>query len=241
MRWNMKDRPMEAAPAPGGGGAPAQPTPEQLEIQRLRGALAQTQRPPQQQAGPPDKKQVETAFWQDPVGVSAAIASQAAQMASQNGPGLDTLIELAKKAARDDDPETFDKYYGEIEQSMTQANLGPQFRANVNVWRNAFNMVRGNHVNEIIETRSKGKASAAPSGDGPAASQPAAAPAAAKVKLSEDEAKMARNLGISEAGYIHGKRIIDEQHGREKSPWDDAITIDTASAQRAKRQARSAA
>lgn len=225
MRWNTSSL-YDPDPAPAGGGGS---TLTQQEIERVRLALSRPNPPPQAAApaGPqpqgPSKKELETAFWNDPLGMSAAIATQAANMARQSSGGIDTLIEVARGEARKDDPEVFDRYEQEIRFQLQ--SVDPQFHQNVTVWKNAFNMVRGAHSKEIYEMRKA--APATPSGsDGPAVPRPASAPPAPKTKLSEDQKYVAKKLGVTEEQYTHGSKIIEEQHGREASPWDAVITTE---------------
>lgn len=226
---------MDAEPAPGGGGT----TLTQQEVDRIRTALAAPSRaaPPPPQAPPPQggptKKELETAFWNDPLSMSAAIATQAAAQARANGPGMDTLIGIARQQAREEDPDVFDRYEQEIRQALTA--LDPQFHQNATVWKNAFNMVRGVHSKEIFEMRRTSfQAPAVP--DGPARPGVAPPPSAPKTKLTEEQEYVARKLGVSEESYRFGHKIINEQHGREASPWDAVITT-----QGRKRNARRAA
>lgn len=236
----LRDRLYEAvgepgAPPPGNPPAPPAPDPRDAELERMRLALRS---PAPDIPPPPDKKAVETAFWRDPLSVSTAIA----QAAMQNNPGNDTLMEVAMGQARGADPEVqaiWDKYLPEIQANV--ATVAPQFRTNVQVWRNAFNFVKGIHFDEIFgERQSRNKSAALHTNDGPAAPGVRAPSGSPKTKLTEEESFISSSLGLTEDQYRHGKQIISEQHGKEKSPWDDAITIDSQSQRRANANAKRA-
>lgn len=193
------------------------------EVERMRNALraapATTQAPPQNL---PTKQDLETAFFKDPLGFSAAIATHAAS----NNPSMDTLIEVARREARGEgeDAEIFDKYYTEIEQQV--ASLAPQFRTNVHVWRNAFRIVAGAHMRDILNERRGSVAPAIRIKDGPAAPNTREASAPSPIKLTPEQENMARQLHLTPDEYRHGMEVLEKQASKGPSPWDEVITID---------------
>lgn len=238
-KWNLNTVLRDPEPGAAGGGDP-QMVAAQAEIDRLKLALQAKPlaAPPVTPPAAPvaSKKEIEEAFWRDPLSVSAAIATHAVQQARENGPGMDTLTESAKSQARAGEEEIWDKYYPEIEASVNQ-NIQPQFRANVTVWRNAFSFIKGQHMKDIVEmSRGSQAPTVRTSGDGPAAPNVATPPAAGKTKLTDEQRQMSKNLGVSEDGYRHGIKIIEEQHGRDASPWDSVITTESTPNRRKREQ-----
>lgn len=232
MRW-QDSRLYEAVADPPAAPPAVAPAadPKDAEIARLQAALRQPAPP----AAPPiDKKALEVEFFKNPLEMSTAIANAAAL----NNPANDTMIEVAMSQARGSDPEmqaVWDKYLPEIQQHV--GTVQPQFRTNVTVWRNAFNFVRGQRMEEIFTAR-KAATPAIHTSDGPAAPGVRAAGAPPKSKLTEEESYIATQLGLSEDSYRHGKEIMAGQHGKEKSPWDDVVTIDSQAQRRSARDAK---
>lgn len=269
---------MEAAPgAAGGGGDPAilppapagaAPQPDeatrrmQAQLEATRQQVATLQRQVMAQPAPPqgggyDKKALEREFIQNPLDMSAAIAQRTVQEAMQQfgAQGYDTQVEMARSLARNSDQAFFDRYQAEIEGTVAQ--VAPNLRINSTVWKNALQMVKGQHADEMIAA-----ARATPSGDGAeggnrspavhvkAGSGPAApskaAPQAAATKLSEEEAKFAKRFKMDHAQYLKGKEenlaqsdFIMDPLG--KSSWDKYVTFDSRDKRRSDREKRLAA
>jgi hypothetical protein len=158
----------------------------------------------------PTKEELERQFWKDPLGSVAAIAGhvagQVAQATRQQDSGSrETLIEVARQQARAVNPELFDQYFPEI-LALVQT-MPVEARTNVNVWHNSRDVVFGRHIGDI----SVKKPTPVSSTDGltPPSPRPPAAPP--KPKLNEQEAIMAKKLGLSEDQYLAGKEAYADQ------------------------------
>lgn len=228
------------------------------ELNRLVGKVDKIGAPPPRQDPPPQpgqplsKKELETRFYQNPLESTAQIATAVAQsMRAQDGSATyDTMVEVAKGEARKGQEKLWDKYATEVEALVfTSTEQNPLVRQNIFVWKNAFNQVKGNHVDELIS-----EAKAEPAGGnrsaaihisdegGPSAPSRAAGPPPAGDKLSAEEQTMARNLGLSNEQYAEGKRRYDAQDSKpsRKSSWDDLMTFDTRQKRREQRAAAAA-
>jgi hypothetical protein len=214
---------------------PPTPDPRDAEIARLQAALRTPAPPAAPAPAQPSKKDVEALFWGNPLDTSAAIATQAVR--TELAGTQETLAELARQQARGTDPEMsafFDKHIDEITANVN--SVAPQFRGNVTVWKNAFAFVKGQHLDEILEIdRKRTPGGPVRTPDGPSAPSVRQPNAPASVKLSDEELTVSRGLGLTEAQYAHGKRFKAEQQGRGNSPWDEAITTDSAQAATKKR------
>lgn len=181
------------------------------ELDRLKGSLHQNQpRAPQPVTQQLTKEDMEKQFWADPLNSTMSIAKYASQQAyeaarREMGLSLESLSELAKEKVRSSDPEVFDKFVGEIEAMV--ATVPEQFRQNANVWRNAFNNVKGAHMDEIM--RMKAGPRPPGGGDGPAPAGHRQAPAAKKTALTEDQAAFANKLGLTQDEYRRGLELIE--------------------------------
>ena len=199
---------------------------QQERFDRLR-ASVNNQPMPMAPSGPgPSKSDLEKQFWADPLGSSAAIASQVAQQVaqqvqSQSSSGNDTLAEVARQQARASNPELFDQYYPEILQLINQ--LPASAKLNTTIWQNSRDVVFGRHMSDIMATR---PAAPARTSDGLAAPSTRPAPAPAKPKLSEDESNVARKLGLTTDQYLAGK----EAYANQDSKWP--LTFDRAASGR---------
>ena len=229
-----------------------QPPAEDPETVRLRGEVARHQKeidqlrsrvtaPPQPAAGnqqPPSQAELQREFYRDPVGYSAAIAQRVVQDQINNVQqgSHETLMRVARDAARAIDPKFFDKY--ELEVRANVDTVAPQFRTNVAVWENAFKLVRGNHIDEILAERGQTPApepARAPavhvaSGDGPAGPSARAASAPAGQELSSEEKHIAKKLHLTEAQYKAGKAAYEGQNDPVSDPvgpssWDKFVTF----------------
>jgi hypothetical protein len=196
---------------------------------------------PQPQAPPkPDAKTMEAEFWKNPLGMTQAIAQAAvAQAANQPQAGQDTLVDVARKAARERDPKIFDLLRVEIEAKV--GNMPPQYHQSSSVWNNAFNMAVGENMEKVIAERSKGAAPPpAPGGtpSGPSLPSPRAPHAPPEEKLTDDELAFIKKFNISPEGFRRGKKAYDEQDGDPTKPssWDSVITFDSEQAKRRKRE-----
>lgn len=257
MRGPLRDP--EPAPAGGApdGGIPGLPPPpegddpvtkltrvveqQQQDLQALRRQMPPA--PPSvapQVPQTPDKKAIEKQFWENPLDMVAAISQHAVQSAiAQHGQvGQDTLVETAKQQVRNLDPEVWDKFYIEIEAKVSEA-VQPQYRGSVNVWRNAFNLVKGEHVTEIVKMKSAKPAAPSASGDGPAPPSPKAAPAPKEDPLTPEQKDIARRFGLTDEDYRRGQANYGNQPGKTlPSSWDQVITFDSEAKKREERNAR---
>jgi hypothetical protein len=202
------------------------------EVARLRQHAAQQpvvqMQPAQQPAGqPPSKEDIEKIFWKDPLPMVDAIARRAAWETEQrvHASGADTQRQVARDKAREADPEVFDKYALEVERMVAQ--VAPQFQGNLNVWQNALNMVRGQHVDEIfaMKLEKKGDQVNEPSrsqgNDGPAKPSPRQPTPPKATPLTDDQKEVARGLHLSEEEYRRG---VDRYANQDKH-WPKHVTF----------------
>lgn len=233
--------------------APAKPDPA---VQRLEAELAQqrkttqqimerlgAQTPPPHTAPPPaDKKELEKEFYKDPLARTADIARTVSEAVMQRsiqemGPQFETLKQLARDKARANDPELFDKYVMEIEAQV--ASCAPNLQTNIHVWTSAFNVIKGQHMSEILDAERQKKPSGPAirvSTDGGPSAPSKGAPAPSAAKLTEDEKMVARNLGLSEEQYQAGKDHLAKQSERGPSSWDPYITFDSRQKRKEQRE-----
>lgn len=199
------------------------------QLEGLRGQVSQASQPRPAQPAPLDKKDLEKAFWNDPLGMTSSIANAAAAQAAgfvQNQ-NIETMREVAKDKVRALDPETFDRYAGEIDAKVRLVH--PAQQSNIQVWHSAFSMVKGEHVDEIIAAKAA-KAPAqttAKTGDGPASPSTKAAPAPKTEPLTDEEKTFVKKFKISEEGFRRGASRYASQSEEGPSSWDDVITFDS--------------
>jgi hypothetical protein len=224
---------------------------EDPELVRLRGEVAKQKQdfealkqrvsappaPAAQPSGQLSPAEMAREFYKDPIGSAAAIAQRVVndQLQQQGHQGYDTLVQVAKDKARSRDPKLFDKYYLEVEAAVS--STPKQFHQNVTVWENAFNMVRGNHIDEILSERAAAQppANQAPAvhireGGGPASPSVRPGQAAEEETLSVDEKRVARKLDLSDEQYLAGKKHLEGQNDPVRDPvgkssWDAQITF----------------
>lgn len=235
---------------------------EDPEVVRLRGEVARHRQeldsirqrvtaPPAPAAnnGQMSQEEMARAFYRDPIQSSAQIAARMIdeRLQSEGQASMATLIQVAKDSIRnrsDQYKKLFDKYYLEIEAAVN--TVAPQFRGNIQVWDNAFNMVRGQHIDEILAETAAAKTPELPAtpavhiteGGGPAVPSTRAAQPTQSSELSQDEKRVARKLGITEDQYKQGKAHIAGQCDPivdpvGKSSWDEHITFSTRDRRRA--------
>jgi len=242
--------------------------PEDPELARLRGEVTKNRTeldnlrarftaPPQsavQPQGQMSSADMAREFYKDPIQASVAIATKVLQdqQKAGNDSSRSTLIEVARNSVRTRSPETavlFDKYLPEIEAAVS--TVDPQIQTNINVWDNAFTLVKGKHMDEIWAERqsqqSQSDANRSPAvhikqGGGPEPSSARPAATAAGTELSPEEKRTARKLGLSEDQYKAGKKHYNEQndpvtHPVGKSSWDDQITFSSVERRRKLRAA----
>ncbi len=200
------------------------------EIDRLKAAPV-APAAPAQPGQPMTREELEKRFWQDPLGFSRAIAQQAvAEDRKAQGSGtVETLRSLAREKVRGTDEVTqqfFDKHEAEVEELVRTVPNNDQ--ANVQVWINAFNVIKGRHVQELVGSMHPSKPP-----DGPSPSSPSM-PAPPKVTpLSEDERQVAKGMGISEEDYRVGK----ETYADQDRSWPTVLTFSSEDARRAAKAA----
>lgn len=252
MMFRFKEQLRDPEPAPAGGGVDGLPPPaptddavDQLTrtIEEQGRTLQQLQSrippaPPPAQPVAPDKKAIEKQFWENPLDMVAAISQHAVQsaLAAQPQVGQDTLVETAKQQVRSLDPDVWDKFYLEIEAKVSEA-VQPQYRGSVNVWRNAFNLVKGEHVSDIIKMKAGPPKPAVP-GDGPAPPSPRSAPAPKEDPLTAEQKEVAAKFGMSEDDYRRGLANVANQPGKTlPCAWDQVITFDSEAKRKEQRRA----
>lgn len=219
------------------------------EIEQLRRRLAQSESrtaqleehvkrqpvqhaPPQQPPAQPgfDKKSLESEFWKDPLTMTANIARQAAAEAAQavhvniqQSQG-DLLAIQAKEVARRSDPEVFDAL--ELHINAKLQDVPAAYKNNPTVWVNAFNVVKGEHIDKVIEIKGKGaqmQQQQRASSDGPARPSAKAAPAPKKAELTQEQKDVARKMRLTEDQYRNGLAMYEDQ----SLMWKGVVTFDS--------------
>lgn len=228
------------------------------ELSRLTGKVDRIVQAPPARAPEPTpgqqmtKKEMEAKFYADPLQNVANIAGHVAQQVAQSmrvqdgSANFDTLVEMARSQAKQLNPTLWDRFDQEISNLVvqsTQDNI--LMRQNVNVWRNAFNQIKGWHADELIAeatTKAAENKSAALhlGGDqgGPASPSSRPAPGSPGEKLTLEEAMVAKGLRLTPEQYLDGRRRYNSQdhNPANKSSWDEAITFDTREQRRKQRE-----
>lgn len=231
---------------------------QRSEIDRLKRLITAPPQPVAQPGQQMSREDMDKQFFRNPIDASIAIATKAAQdtMAQQQGPSFDTLVQVARNEARGTDVKQqaiFDKYIAEIEVAV--ATAPPNYRTNVNVWRNAFNVTKGAHLEEILAEAGTSSQTAEPprsaavhirDGSGPAPSSPRPGQPPRGEQLSAEEQRVARKFKMSDERYLAGKKHYEGQTDPQSNPigpssWDPMITFDSADSRRKAREARKAA
>lgn len=230
----------------GGGGAEELPSPPEkpkeepwkrlYEEQRnrmeemQRSIMAMQEQPRPEQSQPKlSQEELRDMFWNDPVKYADALAQRRAYEIAQHSmqPHMETLVDYAKKQAREANPELFDKYATDIEKKVKD-HTEPQWHTNVHVWRNAASVVFGEKMKEIMDEKQQR------SPDGPSLkSAGTKSPGEGKsVKLSQEEREVAKRMGLTEKQYARGKEAYDDQ----SKAWDNIITFSTRDKSRRQRE-----
>lgn len=197
------------------------------------------------QTPPTSADEMNRSFYKEPVKMSDAIARQAAAevvngaMAGQ----FDTLIAVARDQSRRGNEAIFDKYVNEIEQKVL--GVDPQFRTNINVWNNAVQMVKGAHLNDLLEEdrRLTPRAPAVhiSQDGGPVRSSGQQPPAPKGATMTPEEREMAKGLRLTDETYLAGKEHLDlTNYGRadsKDSAFDSVVTFDSMERRRRARAA----
>jgi hypothetical protein len=243
---------------------PPEPDPEVVRLraevathrQSLDQLRARISAPPQPavQTQAPSQKEMNAEFYKDPINSTAAIAARvASDLLRNNGQGdRDTLVQMARTQVRAKDPEIFDKYALEIENAVSQA--GPQFQTSIHTWEAGFNVIKGQHIDDILALKGQqraGQGNQTPavhisSQGGPESPSPRAASALEGDKLTREESNVAKKLGLTDDEYKAGKKAYEGQNDIisdpvGKSSWDQYITFSSSDKRKAERQARKAA
>lgn len=239
--------PVQTQQVPPAAAAPPDPAMQRMQQQldqqqQTSNAILERLKPQNPQ---PSGDEMNRSFFKEPVRMSDAIARQAAsEVVNQALAGqFDTLIASARAQVRSGNEAIFDKYTQEIEAKVMLVD--PQFRTNINVWQNALQMVKGMHLNDILEEDRKASPRAPAvhiSNDGgPARSSGHQPPAPKGVELSPEEKSMARGLRIPEDQYLAGKAQLDlSNYGRADSKdnaFDSVVTFDSRERKRNERAA----
>lgn len=212
----------------------------------LASAVQRGAQPPQQPA-PQQVSQADAArqFYADPVAAADYIASQRTQQMAQQMMAVDhdTMVENAKRLAREGNEEVWEKYSGEIETRMAQVNA-PMYHRNVNAWKNIANQIAGERWRELRaserEAADEGKPKApAIRTSGPAAPSTRRAPAIQtnEIELSDEAKTIAKKLKLAKGEQTADQRMRIaiknyENQGSENDPtapssWDQAFTFDS--------------
>lgn len=214
------------------------------QLRDMQQALLRTQQPQQQPNGrvaPPDAKEFFKQPWENTAEVAHNVATAVTRQAmSELGGAFGTLVEVARNNVRAEDPEIFDKY--ELEIKAKVAATPQQFHSQSGTWRIAFNAVKGEHMRELISAARPDPVAPAvhvSREGGPASPSPRSPNPPKEEKLSDDERKWARNLGLSEAQYRSGKDHYNNQSDKGPSSWDSQITFSSRDKRRAAREQRS--
>lgn len=195
----------------------------------------------------PTKEDIEKRFWTDPLDMTSAIANRAVFEAEQRI--MSNVIPSQREAARKEirgsgiDAEIFDKYAAEIDAAIN--GMQPQFQGNIQVWRNALNIIKGDHFDDI--TKFKADKRAAEGGDsivtttrtndGPALPSGRQPPPPKEKPLSDDEKRIAGGLELTDAEYKRGQHRYDNQD----TEWSKVVTFSSATKRRADAATRLAA
>lgn len=215
---------------------------------RAREGQSSGQPPP---SGQVNKQELTKEFFKNPLDSTVQIAQSTTQAMvtkamAEIGDQLAPLKLVAKREARSEDPERqklFDKYIIDIEARV--ATMPPNFQTNLQVWNNAYDMVVGSKMREILAAEREEKPSSAAihvSRDdiGPARGSKAPPPAKG-LKLSDDQKLWASRLGLSDEQYSAGIEAEANQSQRGKSSWDAVITTDSTKARKVLNAAKRAA
>lgn len=207
------------------------------EIKALQQERTARAAPPQPQNNIPTAEDLRKEFFKDPVRMAAAISGETsnqavAQIQATIMPGL---IKQARESTRNTDPEIFDKYEPEIIDKVTKTH--PSNHGNPDVWKTAFDLVKGTHFDEISAMKAK-KTGTSNGTDGPAAPS-TKSPAPPKVApLKDEEVEFSKNFKITQDGFRRGKEIINGQSERGPSSWDSVITFDSGEKRKRAAEAR---
>lgn len=219
----------------------AQKTVTSQMVERMQ---TQILNPPTQSQPQASKSDLEKQFFKSPLEMTAQIAQNISGAITQKamqemGSSFETLRQVARDKVREKDPATFDKYVMEIEARV--GAMSPNYHTNIHVWDAAFNTVKGEHLREILDAdRQATPRSAAVhiSQDGGPVTSQRSQPAPKAEKLSEDESRMAKNLGLSEEQYKAGKAHYQGQSEKGPSSWDKQITFSSKEKARLARASR---
>lgn len=195
-------------------------------------------------------KDLNTEFLKNPVQSAATIAQAVANQYVQamsdptKQASYDTQVEMARQLARGRNPETFDRYVGEIDGKMM--TVDPQWRTNSTMWQRAFDQVKGEHFDDEVR-RLKDEKNQAPAvhvsrDGGPASPSPRPGPAPKAAELSAEEREVAKGFGITAEAYAEARDRIDraDPKGRPDRPsaFDGFITFSSEEKRRAAREQR---
>lgn len=198
----------------------------------LQGTIQQQQQQPQVQQSQAD---VNKQIWANPAQAIDYMATQRAAQAAQQMMSVDhdTMVEQAKRLARDASPEVWEKYAAEIE--MRVAQNPPIYHRNVNLWKEMATRVAGEHWRELARDEreaanaDKPKAPAIRTG-GPAAPSPRSAPAIHREEELDPLAKeIAKKMRLDEGKMRQAIKNYANQ-GSESDPtvpssWDEVFTF----------------
>lgn len=148
---------------------------------------------------PPDPNSVREHLEQDPNAVldahfNARIAPLAKMTLEAHA---NTNFQVFEASNREN--EDWMAYKGEVEKFMETIPL--EVKAQPNSWQKALDLVRGNHIDEIVERRAKKRTQAEKAAfvEGPSGS---IASTSKKIELTPEQKEIAKGLGMSNEDYI---------------------------------------
>lgn len=200
-------------------------------FQMLQNSVQQTQ-----QVQQPNQVDVNKQIWANPAQAIDYMATQRATQAAQQMMSVDhdTMVENAKKLAREASPEVWEKYAAEIESRVAQNP--PLYHRNVNLWKEMATRVAGEHWRELARDErdaanaDKPKAPAIRTG-GPAAPSPRPAPAINREEELAPEAKeISKKLRLGGDDRMRQAIKNYANQGSESDPtvpssWDPVFTF----------------
>jgi hypothetical protein len=146
-------------------------------------------------------------FYQNPSDATKKIGDERYvtkdQLAATMGNVGDTLVQTAKNLVKNEEPELFSRYEGEIDAIMSK--VAPEARTNSAMWRTVFVQVKGVHARELMaEAEARGRAPAAERVSPSAGSPPQ------PTELSDTQMRVVNGLGITKEKYIEGGKHLAE-------------------------------
>ena len=169
---------------------------------------------------------------------------QATQGAPEDNPQVKAMVSQARRVARSENSEMFNSYESEIQAEIAKLPVADQI--NPDAWDKAVNIVKANHIEEILEQRARDREAnrkqeeeealqrrdfTTPTARGGRATRAAQSETIDPESLSEDERDIAAACGLTLEQYAdatvryqkapkskHGVAILDEEPGARIAP-----------------------